>query len=91
MGAAVAEWLSSWLAKQEDRGSIPGLASWIGYLLLLAIHVDVNVVATLFVVITTFCPVTRIELKQITFVVKGQNVEITTTRVATALTSKDKM
>ena len=28
-GAAVAEWLSSWLAKQEDRGSIPGLATWI--------------------------------------------------------------
>ena len=25
-GAAVAEWLSSWLAEQEDRGSIPGLA-----------------------------------------------------------------
>ena len=28
-GAAVAEWLSSWLAGQEDRGSIPGLATWI--------------------------------------------------------------
>ena len=28
-GAAVAKWLSSWLAKQEDRGSIPGLATWI--------------------------------------------------------------
>ena len=28
-GAAVAEWLSSWLAEQEDRGSIPGLATWI--------------------------------------------------------------
>ena len=27
-GAAVAEWLSSWLAKQEDRGSIPRLATW---------------------------------------------------------------
>ena len=27
--AAVAEWLSSWLAEQEDRGSIPGLATWI--------------------------------------------------------------
>ena len=27
--AAVAEWLSSWLAEQEDRGSIPGLAIWI--------------------------------------------------------------
>ena len=26
-GALVAEWLSSWLAEQEDRGSIPGLAS----------------------------------------------------------------
>ena len=26
-GAAVAEWLSSWLAEQEDRGSIPGLAT----------------------------------------------------------------
>ena len=25
--AAVAEWLSSWLAEQEDRGSIPGLAT----------------------------------------------------------------
>ena len=29
MGAAVAEWLSSWLAEQEDRGSIPGLATLI--------------------------------------------------------------
>ena len=29
LGAAVAEWLISWLAEQEDRGSIPGLASWI--------------------------------------------------------------
>ena len=28
-GAAVAEWLSSWLAEQEDRGSIPGIATWI--------------------------------------------------------------
>ena len=28
-GAAVAEWLSSWLAEQEDMGSIPGLATWI--------------------------------------------------------------
>ena len=28
-GAAVAEWLSSWLAEQEGRGSIPGLAPWI--------------------------------------------------------------
>ena len=28
-GAAVAAWLSSWLAEQEDRGSIPGLATWI--------------------------------------------------------------
>ena len=27
--AAVAEWISSWLAEQEDRGSIPGLATWI--------------------------------------------------------------
>ena len=27
MGAAVAEWLSSWLAEQEDWGSIPGLAT----------------------------------------------------------------
>ena len=26
-GEAVAEWLSSWLAEQEDRGSIPGLAT----------------------------------------------------------------
>ena len=26
-GTAVAEWLSSWLAEQEDRGSIPGLAT----------------------------------------------------------------
>ena len=26
---AVAEWLSSWLAEQEDRGSILGLATWI--------------------------------------------------------------
>ena len=24
-GAVVAEWLSSWLAEQEDRGLIPGL------------------------------------------------------------------
>ena len=29
VGAAVAEWLSSWLAEQENRGSIPGLATWI--------------------------------------------------------------
>ena len=29
VGAAVAECLSSWLAEQEDRGSIPGLATWI--------------------------------------------------------------
>ena len=28
-GAAVAEWLRSWLAEQEVRGSIPGLATWI--------------------------------------------------------------
>ena len=28
-GAAVAEWLSSWLAEQEGRGSIPGHATWI--------------------------------------------------------------
>ena len=27
IGAAVAEWLSSWLAEQEDRGSIPRLAT----------------------------------------------------------------
>ena len=36
-GAAVVEWLSSWLAEQEVRGSIPGLTTWIseiGYLLL---------------------------------------------------------
>ena len=36
-GAAVAEWLSSWLAKQEVGGSIPCLATWISeicYLLL---------------------------------------------------------
>ena len=26
-GAAVAEWLSSWLAEQEDRGSISGIAT----------------------------------------------------------------
>ena len=25
----MAEWLSSWLAEQEDRGSIPGLFTWI--------------------------------------------------------------
>ena len=34
-GAAVADWLSSWLAEQEVRGSIPRLATWIseiGYL-----------------------------------------------------------
>ena len=29
VGAAVVEWLNSWLAEQEDRGSIPGLATWI--------------------------------------------------------------
>ena len=37
LGAAVVEWLSSWLAEQEVRSSIPGLATWIseiGYLLL---------------------------------------------------------
>ena len=28
-GTAVAEWLSSWLVEQEDRGSIPRLATWI--------------------------------------------------------------
>ena len=27
VGAVVAEWLSSWLAEQEDRGLIPGLAT----------------------------------------------------------------
>ena len=27
IGAAVAEWLSFWFAEQEDRGSIPGLAT----------------------------------------------------------------
>ena len=27
LGAVVAEWLSSWLAEQEDRGSILGLAT----------------------------------------------------------------
>ena len=35
-GAAVAEWLSSWLAEQEVQGLIPRLATWIseiGYLL----------------------------------------------------------
>ena len=26
-GAAMAEWLSSWLAEQEDRVSIPGFAT----------------------------------------------------------------
>ena len=37
LGVVVAEWLSSWLAKQEVRRSIPHIASWIseiGYLLL---------------------------------------------------------
>ena len=37
LGATVPEWLSPWLAEQEVRGSIPGLATWIseiGYLLL---------------------------------------------------------
>ena len=37
LGAAVVEWLSSGLAEQEVRGSIPGLATWIseiGYILL---------------------------------------------------------
>ena len=29
LGAVVAKWLSSWIAEQEDRGSIPGLATWI--------------------------------------------------------------
>ena len=29
MGAALAELISSWLAEQKDRGSIPGLATWI--------------------------------------------------------------
>ena len=29
IGAAVAEWLSSWLAEQEDWVSILGLATWI--------------------------------------------------------------
>ena len=37
LGAAVVYWLSSWLAEQEVRGSIPGIAATIsenGYLLL---------------------------------------------------------
>ena len=29
VGDAMAEWLSSWLAEQEDQSSIPGLATWI--------------------------------------------------------------
>ena len=29
LGAAVAEWLSSWIAEKEDQGSISGLATWI--------------------------------------------------------------
>ena len=29
VGAVVAEWLSPWLAEQEDGVSIPGLATWI--------------------------------------------------------------
>ena len=29
IGTALAEWLSSWLAEQEDWGSIPRLAIWI--------------------------------------------------------------
>ena len=29
IGAAMTEWLSSWLAEQKDRGSSPGLATWI--------------------------------------------------------------
>ena len=40
-GAAVAEWLSSWLAEQEDRGSIPGLAIWIE-IWLKDCYIDVN-------------------------------------------------
>ena len=28
-GAAVAEWVSSWLSEQEYRGSIPSPATWI--------------------------------------------------------------
>ena len=28
-GAAVVEWLITWIAEQEDRGSIPGIATWI--------------------------------------------------------------
>ena len=47
----------------------------------------INAVATLFVVITTFGPVTQIGWKQIMFVVTGQNEVITTNRVASALTS----
>ena len=37
VGATMVEWLCSWLAEQEVRGSITGLATWIseiGYLLL---------------------------------------------------------
>ena len=29
VGAAVAEWLNSWLAEREERGLIPGLTTWI--------------------------------------------------------------
>ena len=40
-GAVVVEWLSSWLAEQDVRGSIPRLTTWIseiGYLLLPSRH-----------------------------------------------------
>ena len=50
-----------------------------------------NMVGKITVLLTTFCPVTQIRWQQIMFVVTGQNVVITTCRVATALTSIAKM
>ena len=38
-GVAVAEWLSSWLAEQEDRNSIPGLAAFCAALIIFLLYV----------------------------------------------------
>ena len=53
--------------------------------------IDVDAVATLVVVITTFCSVPQRRWEQIMFVVTGQNVVITTYMVATSLTSIAKL
>ena len=41
LGATVAEWLSSWLAEQEVRGSIPGLVTWISEIVISCFQVAI--------------------------------------------------